>query len=136
MDIVNETPFAVATMLWEDLQGQSKLSVLTKGTFEIQTNAVALPAPAQLPIFTADEYYGENPTASVRFESDMVPFKPRADVVLIGRAQAANGRPVTRLDVTLRVGRLEKKIRVFGDRQWWFPTRLVYVPVISPPAYF
>ena len=136
MDIINKTPFTVATMLWEDLQGQPKLSVILKGTFAIKNTEVAAIAAEQFPILIADELYGGNTTAAVRLESDRAPFKPRTDVVLIGRAHAPGGRPVTQLDVTLRVGRVEKTIRVFGNRQWWFPTKLVFVPVIIPPRYF
>src|SRR5262245_752180 len=120
MNLINKTSFAVATMLWEDLLGQPKLSVIIKGTFAIKNTEVAAIATEQIPILVADELYGGNPTATVRFESDRAPFKPRTDVALIGRAHAPRGRPVTQVDVTLRVGRLEKTIRVFGNRQWWF----------------
>src|SRR2546425_12927527 len=37
-------------------------------------------------------------SVSVRFESDTVTFKPRADMVLVGRVQTAGGRPIIRLD--------------------------------------
>ena len=136
MDIINTTPFTVATMLWEDLQEQPKLTVIIKSTFAIAANQAASVSAEQLPIFIADEHDGKDATTSVRFESDMVPFKPRADVVLIGRARVPGSQPVTQLDVSLRVGGLDKTIRVFGDRQWWFPTRLAFVPLISPPHFF
>lgn len=136
MDIINNTPFTVATMLWEDFQEQPKLTVIIKGTFAIAANQAASVSTEQLPIFIADGLDEKDATTSIRFESDMVPFKPRADVVLIGRARAPGSQPVTQLDVSLRVGRLEKTIRVFGDRQWWFPTRLAFVPLISPPHFF
>lgn len=135
MDIVNETPFAVATSIWEDLQTQPRLTVIVKATFAIKTGQSII-ADEQLPVFTTDEHYGEDPLAPVRFESDMVPFKPLADVVLVGRAHAPGGRPVTKLDVTMRVGRLQKTIRVFGDRKWWFPSKLTLVPAISHPEPF
>jgi hypothetical protein len=130
MRINNETPFSVATMLWEDLDGQMKLTVIVKATFAIERGEVAV-ADEQLPIFTTDEHYGDDLTASVRFESDLAPFKPRADVVLVGRAYAPRREPVKGLDVTLRVGTLEKTIRVFGNRKWWFPTKTTLVPIIS-----
>lgn len=65
-----------------------------------------------------------------------IAFKPRADVVLVGRAHAPNKRPVTKLDVSLRVGTLEKTIRVFGDRKWFFPSKLALIPIISSPELF
>jgi hypothetical protein len=135
MEIVNETPFFITPMFWEDIQGQAKLTVIVKATFAIKTGE-PITAQEQLPIFTTDENYGEDPLASVRFESDMVPFKPLADVVLVGRAHAPGGRPITKLDVTMRVGRLQKTIRVFGDRKWWFPSKLTLIPAISHPEPF
>ena len=135
MEIVNETPFPVAPMFWEDLQGQAKLSVIVKSTFAINKGEPTTPEE-QLPIFTTDEHYGDDPIAPVKFESDMVPFKPRSDVVLVGKAHAPGGAPVTKLDVTLRVGGLRKTIRVFGDRMWWFPSKLTLVPVVSEPRPF
>ncbi|MFV1950904.1 MAG: DUF2169 domain-containing protein [Nitrospinota bacterium] len=135
MNIVNETPFTVAIMLWEDLQGQPKLTVIVKATFAIKTSKPTL-ADKQFPIFTADEHYRDDPLASVRFESDMVPFKPLADVVLAGRAHAPSGRPVTKLDVAIRVGRLQRAIRILGDRKWWYPSKLTLIPVVSSPEPF
>src|SRR5262245_36555648 len=120
MDTINETFFSVTTILWEDLERRPKLTVIVKGTFAFRTEPVAAMAAEQLPILVADESYKEHSTGSTRFETDMVPFKPFADVILVGRAFAPGGRPVTRLDVVIRVGRLNKMIRVFGDRKWWF----------------
>ncbi len=135
MDIVNETPFVVGTVLWENLQGQPKMTVVVKATFQIKAGGSSL-FDEQVPILTTDEHYGEDPSAPVKFESDTAPFKPCADVVLVGRAHAPGGQPVTKLDTTIRVGRLQKTIRVFGDRKWRFPSKLTLIPVISTPEPF
>jgi hypothetical protein len=94
-------------------------------------------AEEPLPIFKADIPSGDDPAAPARFETDMVPFKPRADVVLVGKAYAPGGQPrATPLDVSLRVGSLEKTLRVFGDRTWSFPGKLSITPTISPAKPF
>lgn len=136
MDIVNETPFVVATIFWEDLEQNPKLSIIVKGTFAIKPTEPAPFATDQLSILVADELHSQEDITSVRFETDMVPFKLRADVVLVGKAHAPSGEPVTHLDVTVRVGRQQKTIRVFGDRTWWFPTKFAFVPFFSAPKYF
>lgn len=135
MKIINDTPFAVSTMMWEDLKGQAHLSVIVKATFSFDKGNATI-ADKQLPVFTTDKHYNDDPIASIRFESDMVPFKPHADIVLVGKAYSPGKRPVTQVDSTLRVGPLEKTIRVFGDRKWLFPTRAALVPVISRPEFF
>jgi hypothetical protein len=130
--------FDLATMLWEDLKADPRFSVIIKCTYQISKDGRAVQiADEQLPIFRGDVPAGDDPTGPVRFESDMVPFKPRADVVLVGKAYFPRGRPPEKpLDVTLRVGSRQKTIRVFGDRTWWFPTTLSLIPEISKPAPF
>ena len=136
MRINNQSGFDVATMLWEDLQGQAKLSVIVKATFGISAETGASLAERQLPILIGDEHYGKDLTSSVRLESDMVPLKPHCDVVLVGHAYPPGGRPVKELDVSLRVATMEKTIRVFGNRHWLYPSTLAPAPVFSSPEPF
>lgn len=137
MEILNDTPLAVATMLWEDLQGRPRLTVLLKGTFRMTPGSPAAFAEQPLPVFTADVPAGDDPAAPARFESDMVPFKPMADVVLVGQAHVPGGQPqTTPLDASLRVGAVAKTLRVFGDRTWSFSSRLAMTPTISQPQPF
>ena len=135
MQIVNDTKASVDTVLWEDLKGQPKLSVIVKFTFDIEKGKPAI-SSRQLPVFMTDFHYKDDPIASVLFETDRVPFKPFADVVLVGKAHAPGKRPVTEVDVTMRVGGLKKSIRVFGDRKWFFPTNAAMLPLISSPDFF
>ena len=135
MEILNKTPFPVAPVFWEDVRGQPKVTVVVKSTFFIK-DAQLLPADEQLPIFTEDQHYEDDPLASIQFESDMVSFKPRADVVLVGKAYSPGAKPIKRLDVSLSVGRVRKTIRVFGERHWQFANRLKMIPSISPPMPF
>ena len=132
----NKTPFPAATMFWTTPEGAGRLSVIVKATFAVASDQVVRLAEKQLPVFTADRHEGDDPLAPVRLESDMAPFKPRSDVVLVGHAYAPFGRPVAEIDVRLRVGPLEKRIRVFGDRTWQFPTALMLTPKISSPVPF
>ena len=136
LSLVNKTPFEVETLLWEDLEGRAKLTVIVKVSCTIEPGKTAVLAGQQLPVLTADEPYGEDPASSIRLESDLVPYKPRADVVLVGRAHAPRGWPAGQVDVRLCVGRLERTLRVFGNRRWEFPSRLALVPRISKPEPF
>jgi hypothetical protein len=73
----------------------------------------------------------------LKFESDLVPFKPRTDVVLVGHAYAPHGRPAKVVDVEIEVGPIRKKLRVFGDRAWSFPSEQQdAIPYIAGPAEF
>ena len=44
-----------------------------------------------VPLCMADRYYGEDGSSSVCEESDLAPFKPRCDVIVVGRAYAPLG---------------------------------------------
>jgi hypothetical protein len=114
MKIFNETPFAVEAIPMK-LAKDTVLVVIIKGTFSILSDNKIEIAQEQIPIFFGDEL---EKGGSIRFESDMVPFKPRSDVVLAGKAHSTNHNPVSRLWVSFRVGNIRKNICVFGDRIW------------------
>lgn len=59
------------------------------------------------------------PQSSVRFPSDACPGKPGADVVVVGSAIAPTGAPVRELEVVVRVGPLQRALRVTGLRVWY-----------------
>ena len=138
MDINNETSFAHEIVMGEGPNQQPMVSVIIKGTFSIPelNKAEVKEAESQWPISLTEEYYDDDVNGSVKIESDMVLFKPKADIVLVGNAYAPTKQPIRVLDVTLYVGRIMKNIRVFGDRNWSFPTKLAMVPVISDPKPF
>jgi hypothetical protein len=139
MRIKNARLFPTALAFGKTAEGAPFLRVIIKGTFKIPTDGgTARAAAEQLPIFTADEPYNEKePGGVLKFESDLVPFKPRTDVVLVGHAYAPHGRPAKMVDVEIEVGALRKKLRVFGDRAWSFPSEQQdAIPYIVGPAEF
>lgn len=137
MEIRNDTPFSSSLTVGLGPEGVACLTVVVKATFVLPPpGGRPVPAPEQRPVETADEDFAGGLPGSLRLERDTATFKPRADVALIGTAYAPGGRPVRSLDVMLRVGRLRKVLRVFGDREWIFPTRMVMVPLISEPQPF
>jgi len=132
LQLTNHTPFRIATLYWQDDQGRAKLTIIVKATFAMGTPVTI--AREQVAIYTRDVPHDGGPEASVRFESDLVPHKPRADVVLVGRAHAPQHRPVTQLIVGLRVGNLRHAVAVFGDRTWQY--QRLGPPTMSKPTPF
>ncbi|WP_165233097.1 DUF2169 domain-containing protein [Aquisphaera insulae] len=131
--------FVVQTMMWEGFEGVPRLTVIVKITCSMPTKhgAVASIAPEQLPIFSADIPWEDESIRTVRFECDVVPFKPRADVVVVGAAYFPRGKdPDTPLGIGVRVGHLDRTIHVYGDRVWRFPSRLAIFPEMGKPAPF
>lgn len=125
MKILNNTPFEVKALPLRGPEGRTVLTVVVKGTFDICSGEKAEAASEQIPIAFGDEFYDEKNGGSVKFESDVAPFKPRADIVLVGKAYAPHGGSVYALDVSLHVGHVKKTIRVIGDRRWKCSSRLL-----------
>ncbi|MET0616275.1 MAG: DUF2169 domain-containing protein [Luteibacter sp.] len=60
--------------------------------------------------------------------------KTRGEVLLAGSAYAANGLATTEQSVRLQLGDIDKRLHVFGDRQWAYG--LLPLFRVSPPAPF
>ncbi|MGD2063821.1 MAG: DUF2169 domain-containing protein [Nitrospirota bacterium] len=121
MNIVNDTPFEVAALPGMGPEGGPAFTIIVKGTFDVGTGGPALPSAEQLPVAYGDEPLGDR--GAMRWEADTAPFKPRADVVVVGSAHVPGGQPAPYLDVGVRVGERRVGIRVFGDRVWEKETR-------------
>lgn len=116
--IVNATRLQAHAMLTTDIGSTPFITVVLKGTFRMPPSGECPWADEPLPILDADEHNEFKIPGSVRFESDLAPLKPCADVVLVGRAHAPGGRPVPAIVATLSVSRATWSVAVFGERVW------------------
>jgi hypothetical protein len=98
--------------------GKPIFAVLVKRTYDIRPNQAAVRAEQTKPLVQVDVYHddGDPETATLKYETDLTPYKVATDVVLVGNAYAPGGKPVTQVDVTLEVAGRRKTIRVIGDR--------------------
>lgn len=118
MLVRNRTPFVPLVFAGMDVRDRVFGVLVLRGTFEIVPEHPLRPVPAQAPLFLEDVFHGEPARSSLRFESDLVPFKPRADIHVHAVARAPGGWPQPRWDVRVRVGVLEKQLTVCGERRW------------------
>ncbi|WP_426245746.1 DUF2169 domain-containing protein [Pseudomonas sp. TWR3-1-1] len=58
---------------------------------------------APVPLCTGDTYYGDESSSSVFEESDLAPFKPRCDLIVVGRAHAPQGQPAALWQAGIRL---------------------------------
>ena len=88
---------------------------------DIQDARAALERSAQqASLVYCDEHYGDPVATSVRYESDLAPYKPRTDVVINATAFAPHGMAALSFDVTAAVGPARKTLRIHGPRLWKF----------------
>jgi hypothetical protein len=111
MQISNMTPFKVMPCPGFDPQGHEIVSVIVKGTFNLpeRGKAEASVPDEQVEIVMADEYWGQPGKSPTKLESDLAPFKPGTDVILLGSARAFDGRPARSFDVSIAIGTKSKK---------------------------
>ena len=114
---LDDTRFHCESLLLGD-PIEPQLAFIAKGTFDLAPGGVATRALAQEPITGADVPIDPEVESAVRYESDLVPFKPYADVLCAGTAHAPAGHATTQLRVRFGVGPVRKEILVVGDRHW------------------
>lgn len=110
MELFSACPFAISTLAWEPAPGRRSLCVAVKASFSLAPGAVATLAPMQEPLGAE----GEMATAV----GELAPFKPRADVLILGHAHAPRGVPAEQLLARARVGAVRKALSITGDRTW------------------
>ena len=116
-EINNKTPFAFEPVFLADEEGRPLLVPVIKATYSIENNCRLLPAEEQVPVNLAGEYWGDPDKSSYKYEPECAFIKPATDIVLIGHAYTPTSE-TTEVNVTLRVGQIEKSVRVIGDRYW------------------
>jgi hypothetical protein len=136
MKIENRTSFAVEALPVLNPEGTPIILVVVKGTFLVGGDGAVTPGDEQIPVAFGEVVEGEGETAKVRFETDTAPFKPRADIFLLGKAHAPGGKPVRWLDAGLYVGNVKKVVRVFGDRAWISGEGKLSAPMFTEPEPF
>ncbi len=132
MKVVNSTPFPAEALPQLGPDGSPVVVVVVKATYAVGAGGAVSPAQEQIPVTFGDEPAGDEKTAAVKWESDVVPFKPKGDVILAGKAHAPGGRPAPRVDAALRAGPVAKTVRVFGERKWVCGDRKLTSSMTSP----
>lgn len=118
MSLVNATYFSVLDVPYVDPKGQRVVIAIVKATFELDRAGALVPAAEPSPVRVDDVLWDEQrPNGSVRYPTDIGCAKRGADVVVVG--SAVSPKPVTRMDVTVRIGAHEAPIVVHGDRVFY-----------------
>ena len=117
-------------------RGEHVFCVLVKRSYRIAHRQAAVRAEVDQPFRMIDEYFdhGEPEWATVAHESELAPYKPSVDVVVVGKAYATAGAPTQQMQVSVALAGREKTLLVTGDRQCEHREGLV--PGFSDPRPF
>jgi len=113
--VVSLAPLKTATILWRPRTDSTVLTVVCKATYAIEPGESPL-AEAQDDVNERDLHAMNNPSLGLHSASDLVPFKARADVTLVGKAYSPPGELARALVARLKVGSVDKRVSVHADR--------------------
>ncbi|MCY0916349.1 DUF2169 family type VI secretion system accessory protein [Massilia antarctica] len=103
MEFRNLTPFPSIAFDALDQRDYRFHTVAMRITFELQEDGTLALAPVQTPLVTTDEFYGELNRSSIKQESDLAPYKPHTDVIVIGDAWAPQGSACPMFTVAVKI---------------------------------
>jgi hypothetical protein len=119
-ELDNRTDFAAQPRMLMARDGE-RLVLIVKATFTRLPGETALelvPTDDRRGIRGQDVPWGDPEKSSIKYPSDHCLAKPGTDVIVVASAHAPGGKAVPSFDAGVRVGALEKTIRVFGLRVW------------------
>ena len=118
----NYTPYPNFRYYSLDNRGVEFGVVIVKATFALTEDGRLASAEEQAPMVFSDLCHGAVNETSLWHPSDLVPYKPAGEVVVNAVAHAPGGKPASSWTCGLRVEggghRLEKTLRVTGERSW------------------
>jgi hypothetical protein len=118
----NATPFGTWAIPSCNDAGRDLLLIVIAAHFELpgpdfREERLQL-LPVQDPPPLRDEYRGAPGASSIRQEGQSPYTKPATDIYVCGDACAPDGKPVSQMDVSIRVGPCRIALRVHGNRTW------------------
>jgi hypothetical protein len=114
MDVVSTCPLRVSARVWPSAHGWG-MTVVCKAVYRLLPGESELDAHQEAPN-EEDSHWDDDPRRSLSSASDLVPFKARPEVLLVGSAFAPGGRPARSIVTRLVVAEVDKSIEAFCDR--------------------
>ncbi|WP_171463142.1 DUF2169 family type VI secretion system accessory protein [Burkholderia thailandensis] len=134
MEFRNLTPLHAMAFNAVDIPGNEIHVVALKAAYRLEPaqsfepdgdthRCVLLSGDNAVPLAMADEYEGKTGASSVKWESDLAPFKPKCDVLVRATAHAPHGTPAASWPARVRVFDtgtmvIDKGLRVTGPRSF------------------
>jgi hypothetical protein len=118
MRVDNSTPWPHLLFERRTAQDEPLLVIVVQAVLVLADEAFARPLGAQPPVHLADVYRGDPTCTSLRREGSLATFKPSADIHLAPSPTRPAGAPGSEWPVRIRVGKVDKSLRIVGPRFW------------------
>ena len=113
---LNDTVLALGFVANRVRPGAFDLTTIVKGRFRILASQRSV--PLERPLLAGDVFTDDDAPSSLRYASDFAPFKPHADITMVGTCHAPAGKKLLRQRVTFGLGTFTKALVVHGDRHY------------------
>jgi hypothetical protein len=113
--IVELSVLKAGVLLWQPPKGSTVLTVVCKATYKLEPGTSPL-AESQDDVNSRDLHAENNTKLGLHSANDLVPFKPRADVTVVGKAFAPPNELASSVIARVRVGTVDKKVEVHAER--------------------
>lgn len=117
-DIYNYTKLPAIGFEQIFYEGNKYHCLIVKCTYQWDDEGKLSHAETQPDLVIQDEYDAEPQESSLRYVTDLVPYKPATDVLITGTAVPPLGKAVTEWVAGIVVGSIKKGVRLVGPRQW------------------
>jgi len=116
LQVDNRTSYPATLAVFPSPEGVECAYAAVKITYDLAAGRPEVSA-RQAGFLAQDVYWGDPASTSLRAAADLTLLKPSTDVMVLGRAVAVEG-PVDGMEVTVRVGAIDRRLLVFGERSW------------------
>lgn len=118
--IVSQSSFPAQGFEHRFYHGNRYHCLSTKVTLTWDTDGRLEALERQPPLCLHDTWRDQPERSSLLYPSDLIPFKPSTDVLILGTVRPPEGRPLPMWYASLQIGELEKRLRFFGPRHWQY----------------
>ena len=133
MEVVSNCALPPECFLWQAADGSWVLTAICRATLLLQQGQLPLAATQDQPC-ERDYHEQDQPSASLRVPTDLVPAKKRVDVLLVGSACSPPKDPQQVLRCRLAIGNVDKAMLVHADRYFDQEGQLCYGPAFDKLA--
>ncbi len=118
----NYTPFPNFRYYSTDKRGEKFGVIIVKGTYQQAPSGRLLTAEEQAPLVFTDACHGAVNSSSLWHPSDLVPCKPKTDIIVNAVAYSPTGKVMPTFECAIRIdtddATIVKRLRVTGPRHW------------------
>ncbi len=118
MEFITSLNFPTFNFIFSDKNDREYRIFFAKASFDILDDGSCVIAEDQEPMHLSDQYLGEVGQSSLYYPSDLVPYKPKLDIILVGDSISPTGEPEKSWDASIKVKDVEMNFKVYGPRYW------------------